>query len=297
MSDNQVRVILWSIPRTVSTAFTKSMSNLDDVQIINEPYNSVYFYGPDKQIHFNDQVERDSDKFIKTIDAVQMDYQASWKYETATYTFIKEDVMEAEYTEKKVIFVKDMAFAITGKLDMLPMGYRHAFLIRNPVKTFVSWKAMLSRFLKERDRECELDITEWIPEHYGFGESFQLYEHLVKSNIEQNPVIIDSDDLLANPKSTMKQFCERIGIKYSDKLLNWQPGDEVAQAWKSSTIIVKGNKKADFFKEAFASSNFHTSKPEPNRSELDDDINTCIDTALPYYNKMYALRLQSTEST
>ncbi|XP_071958640.1 uncharacterized protein [Antedon mediterranea] len=292
MGENgQVRVMLWCIPRSVSTAFTKCMSYLDGVQIINEPYVSVYFCGPDRHPFAVDDINKDSDKFHELANAVEMDYQAGWKSDTATYKFIKEDVLEGEYLDKKVVFARDMSFGITEKIDMLPKGYCHAFLIRNPTKLFPSWKNMMSKFPKESGKNL-FDTSGWMPAKYGFGESLELYEHLVSSGIEKNPVIIDADDLLVNPKSILKQFCERMGIQYTDKLLSWEPTDEVVQRWKSSTMLMKGNKACDYYQTAFSSTSFSTPKPEPNRAELDDDVKACVDAAQPYYDKMYALRVK-----
>ncbi|XP_071957800.1 uncharacterized protein [Antedon mediterranea] len=293
MAENfQARVMLWCIPRSISTAFTKCMSHLDDVQIISEPYASVYFCGPDRQLFAKDEINKDNDSFHELANAVEMDYQAGWKSDTATYKFIKEDVLEREYPDKKVVFARDMSFGITGKIDMLPKGYRHAFLIRNPTKLFPSWKKMLKKFPNKSGKEVNFDTSGWLPAKYGFGESLELYEHLVSSGIETNPVIIDADDLLANPKSILKQLCERTGIEYTDKLLSWDGNDGVVHTWKSSTMLIKGNKACDYYQNAFSSTSFATPKPEPNRAELDDDVNACIDAAQPYYDKMYALRVK-----
>ncbi|XP_071943818.1 uncharacterized protein [Antedon mediterranea] len=297
--DKQVRVILWCIPRTVSTAFEKCMSNLDDVQIINEPYISAYSIGPEK-IPTPEIFREEEEKFVAKAEDVELGFDAGgWDTNKATYKFIKENVLEAEYPDKKVVFVKDMSYGIAWKLHMLPEGYRHAFLIRNPVKVFTSWKKLLNNMLKEMSSGLDLVLenkNNIVPEKYAFGESFQLYEHLVKTGIEPNPVIIDSDDLLENPELVLKEFCNRTGVTYKDELLNWNAGDSVIQKWKFSNTIMQGNQFMGYYKEAFASQKFYKAPSPADRADLPEDVNKCIDEAMPYYEKMYQLRIRADQT-
>ncbi|XP_071940934.1 uncharacterized protein [Antedon mediterranea] len=286
----QVRVILWCIPRTVSTAFEKCMSNLDDVQIINEPYVSAFTIGPEK-FPPPEGLEKEIDIFIEKSNAIVSGYDGGWEPDVATYKFIKENILEAEYPGKNVVFAKDTSYAITWKLHMLPKGYRHAFLIRNPVKVFPSWKKMLNNFQKTLSSECLENNNNFVPKKYGFGESVQLYEHLVKTGIEPDPVIIDADDLLENPEMILREFCKRTGILYSHELLNWDAGESVTHKWKASNVYMKGNKVFGYYDKAFTSERFHKPEPPADRAELPEDVNVCIDAALPYYEQLYALRL------
>ncbi|XP_033108817.1 branched-chain-amino-acid aminotransferase-like protein 2 [Anneissia japonica] len=287
MSDTQVRVILWSIPRTVSTAFVKCMSNLDDVQIIQEPFECAFKVGPESKRHFREHFVAKSDKIKLECDS------GCWDADKATYQFVKENILEANYPGKKVVFVKDFSYAITWKINMLPKGYRHAFLIRNPAKTFASWKKLLVAYNDALSLGTNLMENNGasIPEKYGFGESFELYEHLVRTGIEPNPVIIDSDDLLENPESILRQFCDGIGIEYTDKLMSWNAGDGIVQEWKIPKVFLQGHELIGYYEKAFSSQKFVKPNPAPDRADLPNDVNTCIDAAMPYYEKMYALRL------
>ncbi|XP_071940935.1 uncharacterized protein [Antedon mediterranea] len=287
----QVRVILWCIPRTVSTAFEKCMSQLDDVQIINEPYQSAFTIGPER-FPPPDGFEKETDIFIEKSNAIVSGYDGGWEPDVATYKFIKENILEAEYPDKNVVFVKDMSYAITWKLHMLPKGYRHAFLIRNTIKAFSSWKKVTIKIEKSLSTKLLLTNDNFIvPKKYGFGESLELYEHLVKTGIEPDPVMIDSDDLLENPELILREFCKRTGILYNDKLLNWDAGEGVTHKWKAANTFIKGNELMGYYDDAFASERFQKPEPPADRAELPEDVNTCIDATLPYYEQLYALRL------
>ncbi|XP_071943820.1 uncharacterized protein [Antedon mediterranea] len=292
--DKQVRVILWCIPRTVSTAFEKCMSNLDDVQIINEPYVSAFLIGPEMK-QPSASFEKDfQEKFIAKTNGIVLKHDAGWDANMATYKFTKEKLLEAEYSDKRVVFVKDMSYGIAWKLHMLPEGYRHAFLIRNPVKVFTSWKKLLEKTGKALSTVLPLENKgNIIPEKYFFGETFQLYEHLVKSGIEPNPVIIDTDDLLENPEIILREFCNRTGIQYKDELLSWNAGDSVVQKWKFSELFMKGNQLCGYYEDAFASQNFYKAPPPADRADLPEDVKICVDASMPYYERMYELRLRA----
>ncbi|XP_071948559.1 uncharacterized protein [Antedon mediterranea] len=289
--DKQVRVILWCVPRTVSTAFEKSMSNLDAMQIINEPYASAFIFGPE-MFQPSEVFAKNQEKMIAITSQVDLGTGAGWETTKATYKYIKENVLMAEYPDKKVVFVKDMAYGIAWKLHMLPEGYRHAFLIRNPVKVFLSWKKVLEKLGKVYECEYLLENNNNLTsEKYFFGESFQLYEHLVKTGIEPNPVIIDSDDLLETPEFILREFCKRTGIQYKDELLSWNAGDSVVQKWKFSEMFMQGNKLCGYYEDAFASQSYYKSNPPADRADLPEDVKICVDASMPYYEKMYALRL------
>ncbi|XP_033113839.1 uncharacterized protein LOC117114307 [Anneissia japonica] len=237
--------------------------------------------GPDSKPRFREMFASKTSDF-------KLDYPVGyWDANKATYKFVRESILEADYPEKKVVFVKDFSFAITWKLYMLPKGYRHAFLIRNPVKVFPSWKKLFNNFSDVLFIESNLMDNKGLlmPEKYGLERVSKIYEHLIKTGIETNPIITDSDDFLENPESILKQFRERIGIQYTDKLLRWNAGDGQVQEWKTAKIFLQGKQPPGFYEKAFSSQKFVKPNPAPDRSDLPNDVNTCIDGAMLCYEK------------
>ena len=57
-----------------------------------------------------------------------------------TYEFVKISMQEDHYPGEQLVFCKDMAYGLQGKYELLPKGYRHTFLIRNPYRAFPSHK-------------------------------------------------------------------------------------------------------------------------------------------------------------
>ena len=47
---------------------------------------------------------------------------------------------------------------------------------------------------------------------------------MVEDATGEAPPILDSKDILMDPEGMLKKLCNRIGIEFSDKMLNWPKG-------------------------------------------------------------------------
>ncbi|XP_033115223.1 uncharacterized protein LOC117115487 [Anneissia japonica] len=110
----QTRVLLWTAPRCMSTAFTRSVNTLDDSVVFHENFKAAYFYGPKGN---------------------QTNLFSFAPYHT--YDYVKA-LLQQEMPGKRVLFAKDFAYVLQGKFEKIPDGYIHTFLIRNPTKVFMS---------------------------------------------------------------------------------------------------------------------------------------------------------------
>lgn len=50
------------------------------------------------------------------------------------------------------------------------------------------------------------------------------------SNIDERPILIDAEDLLANPEIILRYICSRTGLEYSESMLSWDSAEDHAQA-------------------------------------------------------------------
>ena len=57
----------------------------------------------------------------------------------------------------------------------------------------------------------------------GFVQQADLLERVEKITGE-TPPILDSKDILANPEKMLLKLCEKIGISFTEKMLNWPAG-------------------------------------------------------------------------
>jgi hypothetical protein len=102
-----------------------------------------------------------------------------------------------------------------------------------------------------------------------------------------NPVVIDVDDLLANPRDMMERFCAATGLPFQENMLTWTPG--IVTDWTEFTYYKV------WHGTAMMSSGFI--KPSPLAAEVPatahpQEIEDVIQRGLPFYEAMYAMRMR-----
>ena len=296
--NKQLRVFLWSVPRSVSTVFQKCISFLPNTQIINEPYVCAFHFGPDKVPALPGTLltEEYMGKFHKELDNNMMELPHAFDVYKSSYDFIKSEC-ETEFPDKDLVFCKDMAYGLQGKFDKLPGGYRHTFIIRNPYKMFPSYRKLMANMLQgimglKEFRFCDI-VPPLLSKTYCFQDQYELMTYLQEHG-EPHPIIVDADDLLKNPASIMRQYCTLLGIRYSEDMLDWPSGLDSMKSWKGGRQFLLSNltDAGGFYDEALTSRRFHPAKPVPRREDVPEDVLKCIDHSMPYYEKMYDLRIR-----
>ncbi|XP_071803213.1 uncharacterized protein [Asterias amurensis] len=297
MSD-QTRVLLWALPRTCSTILLKSLSNIPESQMICEIFSSANMFGPDRVIPtyiptepIYEGIELDGNGLLKLPGSGFMSSICSFEW-------VKRQ-LEADYQGKKVIIAKEFANNVNGRYDAIPKGYRHVFLIRNPYKVFPSWKKMSLEFfgrkLTPEDPVFDLLPKELSHPEDAYKEVTELLQHIKESNLDTDPIIIDSDDLLQNPKEILSAVCSRVGIPYSDSLLSWEAGSSIINQWLMSSGIKVNTEKSDTTKNFRNTTCF---KKPVHESEIPDlatfplDVQRCIENSLPYFLTLFDQRLK-----
>ena len=113
---------------------------------------------------------------------------------------------------------------------------------------------------------------------------------LVRDNIDPNPIVINSQDLLDDPKRVLSRFCELTGLPYKDSLLHWEASTDVVKSWKAAgdTLV---QRTMMFYHRAITSSEFMPSKEAAPRGQLTEDVIRLADASFPYYNEMNQHRL------
>jgi len=110
-------IVLWSVPRSGSTAFERMMSERGDHVVLSEPFSRAYYDGPEQQ----------SSRFPVTAP-------------DATVGSIAADVLHAGAREP--VFVKDMAYHVhRGATPALLEQLTNTFLIRDPAWSVPSFAA------------------------------------------------------------------------------------------------------------------------------------------------------------
>ena len=165
---------------------------------------------------------------------------------------------------KPVVFFKHIAkHLVSLNIDFL-LQTRNLFLIREPDQMLTS---LVQQLPKPTLQETALK------------EQWELYSFLQQQG--KNPVVVDSKDILLDPKKVLGKVCEQLGIPFHEEMLAWEAGprpeDGVwAKYWYNSVHQSTG----------FAT---YKRKHVPVREDLLPLLETCQE----YYDQLYKEAIQA----
>lgn len=276
---DQVRVVLWAPPRSLSTAFERCISTLHTdhaLQIWHEPFTTSFHLGPEKQ------AKRKGGYFARmaTTDP------------TYSYSWVR-DQLEDDFADKKIVFFKDLGYSVDGKFEYIPRGYQHTFLIRHPKLVLTSFSNLLRKFPTILFR---VQLSDIFPKGYVYKEMYDLYIHLTEV-LGEDVLIIDAEDLIARPLDVLKIYCEKTGIPFDKNMIRWRPCDEDMDDWMFSKKLMTMNRIVGQYDRALTSDGL--GKPSNRVVDVTKYSNECqraISMSEPYYMKLYQKRFQLPES-
>jgi hypothetical protein len=184
---------LWSVPRSVSTAFERMMMERGDFKVIHEPFSYFFYAKEQAAAAVGMQVDPDHPQ----------DFEA-----------ILEMIKDAAKTSP--VFFKDMSYHPFSRADKEFMGlFENTFIIRDPAITLVSHYKMNPDFT----------FTE-----AGFDTIYEMFK-MDLDLTGRVPAIVDAEDLIENPFEVVKGYCEITGIPFMPEALTWEA--ELKGEWKT----------------------------------------------------------------
>lgn len=179
-------ICLWSGPRNVSTALMYSFAQRDDIRVIDEPLYGHYLRVSNAQHPGRETV-------LATMDC--------------DGDHVMRVLLQQSEKSLKRLFLKHMAHHLVG-IDLAFLEHScNVLLIRSP-------------------REMLPSLTIQVPqaglEDTGLERQWHLYVSLVKSG--QEPLVIDSGELLRSPEKILARLCENIGVSFDARMLRWAAG-------------------------------------------------------------------------
>ena len=176
---------LISGPRNLSTALMYSFSQRPDTAVIDEPFYAHYLTATG--------INHPSRK--ETINSMSSDIN-----EILTSIFSKKNV--------EIVFLKNMSHHHT-KMDLSFLNkMTNLFLVRNPKQLIASFAQVISHPSME-------DI--------GLKKSWELYNYI--STLQKKaPIVLDSAEVLNNPKKILFKLCELLKIDFYQQMLSWPKG-------------------------------------------------------------------------
>jgi hypothetical protein len=237
------RIAMWSGPRNISTAMMYSFASRPDCVVWDEPFYAFYL-SLSGISHPMEQV---------VIDAGIESYD-----EAVT------QCLTGPGEPASVFYQKHMTHHMLPGYDRGWMyGLSNAFLIRAPER-------VLASYAKKRAEVTLRDI--------GFIEQAEIFD-AVAQHLGEAPPVVDTDDILANPKRTLGRLCERLGIAFDEAMLSWKPGPKPYDgAWAPH-----------WYNAVWQSTGFNA--PPADDVALPDDLRKIADEARPLYEKLKAHRL------
>lgn len=167
------------------------------------------------------------------------------------------DVMLSEY-DREVVFMKHMTHHLVDIETDFMKEMINIFLIRNP-------KQLISSFHQIIDKVTMRDI--------GVKKQHELFNELLAQGDE--PLVIDSGEILKSPAKALAQLCELTGIEFKDSMLSWKPGPRPEDGiWAKH-----------WYANVHSSSGFELQKTSSR--ELPEHLTELHEECMQYYEKLF----------
>ncbi len=166
--------------------------------------------------------------------------------------------------DKPVVFFKHM----THHLVNLDLGFLsrtvNVLLTRDPVDMLPSYAAQV-------EKPTLLDV--------GYQQHIELLKYL--QSIGQNPPVLDSKQILLNPKKVLSELCQRIDI----------PFEEVMLRWKAGARPEDGSWAKHWYKSVHESTGF--GKYIPKTEPFPESLKPLLEECKPYYEQLSAMAIKA----
>ena len=180
-----LRLCLWSGPRNVSTALMYSFAQREDTRVLDEPLYAHYL-----------RVSGARHPGREEVLAAQ---------ESDGARVVREIILGP--CDRPVLFIKLMAHHLVDLDRSFLDETTNVFLIRHPAEVLTT--------LINQIPEPSLADT-------GMATQTGLVENLEARG--QSPVVLDSREILLDPRGVLAQLCERLGLEFGEEMLSWQAG-------------------------------------------------------------------------
>ncbi len=238
------RINVWSSPRNISTAFMYSFAQRPDTTVVDEPLYAHYLSKTDSEAG-----HPGTDEVLAS-------------QENDGITVIAEVVFGAYATP--VVLFKQMTHHLIHLDWSFMLHTQNVMLIRNP-------REIIHSYVKVIPNPTIHDI--------GVEKQLEVFNFLSKN--DKLNAVVDARELLLNPRSVLSKLCERLGLKFDEKMLTWQPGP----------------RPEDGVWAKYWYSNVHRSSGfEPfmeKQIELPEHLEPLAQRCQPFYEKLYETALKA----
>lgn len=238
-----VRIAMWSGPRNISTAMMRSFENRVDCTVSDEPFYGAYLQrtGLDHPL----------------ADAVIADMECD-------YATVAKQLLANPPGAATIWYQKHMSHHMLPQDDLSwTRGVVNCFLIRRP-------EEMIASYAQKRSNPTRED--------FGVDRQAELFD-LIRDETGKTPPVLDTADILRDPKAALTALCTAIGIGFDPGMLSWPLGKRDSDGvWAD---VWYGN--------VMASTGF---KPySEGQTALSEDLKALAEACRPAYEHMASHRL------
>jgi hypothetical protein len=239
---------LWSVPRSISTGFERMMMERGDFTVIHEPFSYFFYAGQHAAAAVGMNVDGDQPQGF---DAIRL--------------------MILRAAESRPVFFKDMSYhAISLADEGFLRTFVNSFIIRDPALTLVSHYKINPRFTLAEA---------------GYESLYRLYE-IVRRISDNEPAIVDGDDLVDDPYAVVQGYSEMTGIPFRPEALSWDA--EFKREWKTWEI---------WHLDAAESTGFQKDMETFDLTVFDvPHLERMYEQCMPYYEELRAVRIKPRRS-
>jgi hypothetical protein len=245
MSTASLRIAMWSGPRNISTAMMRAFENRSDTAVVDEP-----FY-------------------------------AAWLLRGGAEHPMREAILAAQPTDpalviaallgpipggRRVFYQKHMAHHMTPDMDLDWMSAcANVFLIRGPTEVLASYA------VRRPDATLE-DI--------GLVQQCELFDRAA-DRLGTAPPVIESADVLADPRRALTALCAAIGLDFDPAMLAWPAGPrDTDGVWAPA-----------WYDAVERSTGFAPPRPPIPIESLAPALRSVAEAAAPYYERLARFKL------
>jgi Sulfotransferase domain len=240
-----VRIAMWSGPRNISTAMMRSFENRPDCAVVDEPFYAAYLSQTGLDHPMRDEVIASQ--------------PTDWREVAAA-------LAGPAPQGKPIFYQKHMTH------HMLP-GFGRAwtascvnvFLIRAP-------EAVLASYAKRRGGFTLDEI--------GLPAQVELFEQAAE-RLGRAPPVIESRDVLENPRGALTLLCEACDIRFDEAMLHWPAGTRASDGvWAPA-----------WYDAVERSTGFSPPAAEAGFDDLDDSLKSLAEAGRPLYERLARWKL------
>ena len=182
-----LRIAMWSGPRNISTAMLRAWGNRADTFVVDEPLYANYLLE-----HGHDHPGRE-----EILNHHDSDLDRVTKLLT-----------EGAPQNRPIFYQKHMAHHLLPGDRAWVTRLSNVFLIREPAE-------MLTSLIRILPRPTLADT--------GLPQQRELFD-LECERLGAAPAVIDSADVLQNPRAGLSSLCHSLGADFDEAMLSWRPG-------------------------------------------------------------------------